>query len=203
MTGSPPAVTLRFEELSDEALLSLAERDKECFYALMKRYEKKLSAYMRRTAILNREDAEDILQEVYLKVYRNQKGFNPDLKFSNWVYRITRNEVITMMRKKKSRAGIVSIDDTDHDMDGLKHLLADAGDLQETYLTEERASRIRKALFEISEKYREVLVLRYFEDKSYDEIGDILKIPQGTVATLVNRAKKQVEKIAKRINLME
>ena len=203
MTVPPTSETLRLEDLSDEALLSLSIRDKECFYTLMRRYEKKLFAYIRRTAIISREDAEDILQEVYLKVYRNQKGFNPDLKFSNWIYRITRNEAVTMMRKKKHRAGMVSIDDTFHDMAGLKHLFADACDIQEAYFSEERADLIRKALYDIPEKHREVLILRYFEDKSYDEISDILKIPQGTVATLISRAKKQVEKIAKRINLMD
>ncbi|MBU0990876.1 MAG: RNA polymerase sigma factor [Proteobacteria bacterium] len=187
--------------ITDEALLALSEHDQDSFYALMKRYEKKLFAYIRRMTPMSREDAEDILQEVYIKVYKHQKGFDPDLKFSSWIYRITHNEVVNMLRKRKIRSGTVSIDNTESDSGAFLALLADTMDIQETYISEERGVKIRKALFHLPEKYREVLVLRYFEEKSYGEIGDILKIPQGTVATMVNRAKKRFEKASRQLNL--
>ena len=189
------------DHMTDEALLRKSQEDHESFYVLMKRYEVRLAAYIRRMTRLSREDAEDVLQEVYLKVYKHQKGFDSRLKFSSWIYRITHNEVISMVRKHRVRSGTVSVDDTTDDAGAMLNLLADTMDIQETYITEETRGKIRHALFRLPEKYREVLVLRYFEDKSYGEIGDILKLPQGTVATLINRAKKKFENVVLKLRL--
>ncbi len=143
----------------------------------------------------NEEDSEDILQEVFLKVYKNQKGFNPKLKFSSWVYRIAHNEVIDMHRKKKFQRGMINIDATDTDTRALVSLLADTLDIQDTYISEEIRLKLRTALNDLPEKYRNILVLRYFEDQSYIEIGDILLKPQGTVAVLIKRAKSKLKKV--------
>ena len=191
------------DNMTDEALLRKSQEDHDSFYVLMKRYEARLTAYIRRMTRLSREDAEDVLQEVYLKVYKHQKGFDSRLKFSSWIYRITHNEVISMVRKHNVRSGTVSVDDTTDDVGAMLNLLADTMDTQEIYITEETRKKVRNVLFRLPEKYREVLVLRYFEDKSYGEIGDILKLPQGTVATLLNRAKKKFENMVLKLRATE
>lgn len=182
------------EKHTDEALLSLSSENHEYFYQLMKRYEPKLLRYIRKMIPRNPDDAEDVLQEVFLKVYKNQKGFNPKLKFSSWIYRITHNEIVNLYRKKKSEKGILSIDDTDRDNRALNHMLADTLDIQKDYLSGERREKVLGALSHLPASYRDMLVLRYFEEKSYSEISDILRKPPGTVATTLNRAKDMLKK---------
>lgn len=181
------------KEYTDEELLSLSSENHEYFYELMKRYEPKLLRYIRKMLPNNTDDAEDVLQEIFLKVYRNQKGFNPKLKFSSWVYRITHNEVVNLYRKRNPEKGILRIDDTESDNRALFHMLADTLDIQGDYLSGERRKKVLAALSRMPAKYRDVLVLRYFEEKSYTEISDILRKPQGTVATTINRAKDMLK----------
>ena len=191
------------EQLSDEQLLALSEGQEDYFYLLMKRYETKLLRYILKMTRHQLSDAEDILQEVFIKVYKNQRGFNPKLKFSSWIYRIAHNEVVNMYRKNRSGKGLISIDDTETDAKGEIAILADTLDVQAAYISEEIRMKLRNALSNISADYREILVLRYFEELSYSEISDILMKPQGTVATLINRAKSALKKAFGRINVKE
>lgn len=191
------------DQLTDEQLLSLSIDNQDCFYRLIKRYEPRLLRYILKMTQNKQPDAEDILQEVFIKVYRNQRGFNPNLKFSSWIYRIAHNEVISMYRKNKSGSRTIRIDDTDSDTQGAATIISDAFDIQEAYISEEIRLKLRDALNILPDKYRDVLILRYFEDQSYSEIGDILLKPQGTVATLINRAKSMLKKILNQMNLKE
>jgi len=96
--------------LLDEDLVKLTLEKQDNFLYLIKRYEAKLSRYIRRIAGLNKEDTEDILQEVFIKVYQNLNSFDKDLKFSSWIYRITHNEVIDSYRKKQARPQEITYD---------------------------------------------------------------------------------------------
>jgi RNA polymerase sigma-70 factor (ECF subfamily) len=126
------------------------------------------------------------LQEVFIKVYRNLNDFDQSLKFSSWIYRIAHNEVISHYRKMKSRPKLIT---TDND-EWLK-TIAGSDDLEKELERKFTSEEIRNILSKIDAKYREVLVLRFLEEKDYKEISDILEKPMGTVATLINRAKKQ------------
>lgn len=179
------------QEKSDEELVSLTLRDQDFFSCLVERYEEKLTRYIRRISAATREDAEDLLQEIFLKVYRNLNGFDPSLKFSSWIYRIAHNQVISGWRKTKSRPQVIKFE---ADEDFLKFIAADedlAGDTERRFT----AGEVRRIINQLDEKYKEVLVLKFLEGKDYQEISDILRKPLGTVATLINRAKKQFAKI--------
>ena len=182
--------------MSDAQLVRLSLENQDRFYYLIKRYEPRLLRYIRRSTDASQEESEDILQEIFIKIYRNLNGFNQKLKFSSWVYRIARNEIINQYYKKKSYAAkiILNIDDNDGN---LTEFVTDALDLQDTYISRENTEKVKEALAELPAKYRDVLILRYFEDKNYNEISDILRKPPGTVATLINRAKSGFKKIAR------
>ena len=188
-----------YENISDEQLVQLSLKDQDCFYCLMKRYEIKLLRYIKRLAKVSQEEAEDIIQEVFIKVYRNLNGFNRKLKFSSWIYRIAHNEIINQYRKTKLRSSVrpLNIEDEANLIDSIN----DTIEIDEAYENLENAEKVREALAELPDKYREILVLRYLEDKSYDEISDILRKPPGTVATQINRAKASFKKIAGRYQL--
>ena len=80
--------------MPDEQLVQLSLNNQDYFYYLMKRYEIKLLRYIKRLTTVSPEEAKDIIQEIFIKVYRNLNGFNPKLKFSSWIYRIAHNEII-------------------------------------------------------------------------------------------------------------
>ncbi len=178
-----------FSQKTDEELVVLTLQDQDVFYYLIKRYEQKLLNYILRLSSTSRENAEDILQEVFIKIYKNLNGFDRDLKFSSWAYRITHNETMSHFRKKQTKLKITSIDDEENN--NLINLLKSSLDIQKEFSTKEIAKKVREIIDLLTSKYREILVLRYLEEKDYQEISDILKIPMGTVATLVSRAKKR------------
>ena len=128
-----------------------------------------------------------------MKVYRNLNDFDQSLKFSSWIYRIAHNQVVSNWRKTKSRPQVLKFE---ADEDFLKFIAADgdvASDVERRFAGED----VRRIINSLDEKYREVLVLKFLEGKDYREISDILQKPLGTVATLINRAKKQFAKVVK------
>lgn len=173
-------MALTLENLKDEALAVMALEDEEALKLLIKRYEKPLFFYIRRLINLSEEETQDILQQVFIKIYYHLNDFDNKLKFSSWAYRIAHNEAMSEIRKKRH---------------GNKPLEAEflevkaESDLLEDACRSFEASKVAEALDRMKPKYREIIVLRYFEDLDYKEISDILKKPLGSVATLVNRAK--------------
>lgn len=175
------------EQRSDQELKTLILQDSAFLLCLVDRYEAKLTRYIRRLSNFSQEDIEDILQEVFLTVYQNINDYDDRLKFSSWIYRITHNKVIDFFRKHKKR--LIPIDDFD---DSLLSKLAVDPDYGHKIDLELDRVKLNMAIKQLDLKYREVIALYYFESKSYDEISDILKKPAGTVATLLNRAKKKI-----------
>lgn len=181
------------KDKSDEELVILSLRNQDFFVCLIDRYEQKLLRYITRISSLTREDAEDLLQEIFVKVYRNLNDFDTDLKFSSWIYRIAHNQVISHWRKTRQSSQVLKFEG---DEDYLK-LLASDEDLSQQVEKRFTGEEVRKILGLMDKKYREVLVLKFLEGKDYKEISDILEKPLGTVATLINRAKKQFAKISR------
>jgi len=178
------------ENLSDEELVKLTLENQENFGYLINRYELKLGRYIRRISGLGKEDIEDLLQDVFIKAYQNLNNFDQNLKFSSWIYRIAHNEVISQWRKRKARPENVywEVDNI------LENITADfdiSSDIDHDLLRKS----LDKIFNKMDIKYREVLILKFIEEKNYQEISDILKKPMGTVATLINRAKKQFKQI--------
>ncbi len=173
-------------KLSDEVLMQHAPSDLSAFETLIERYEAKLLRYVLRISQVSTEEAEEVLQEAFLKAWVNIHSFDPSLKFSSWIYRIVHNETISLHRKHKSRG----LDKKISIEENLFEIHDEAKDLETALDTKLQADAVRDCLNRLPKNYRDVLVLRYLEDQSYEEISDIIKKPIGTVGTLVNRAKK-------------
>lgn len=185
--GSHPGKT-------DEELVVLTLKDKENYRYLMERYEEKLKRYIVRISGVRKEDAEDILQESFIKAYQNINDFDFDYKFSSWIYRIVHNETFSHLRKRKTRPKVIDSEFSSIIIDSLRDDLNIEKEMDRRYLTK----HLSEIMSELDEKYRTVLTLKYLEDKDYREMSDILKKPMGTVATLLKRAKERLkEKIIK------
>lgn len=177
------------EQLPDEKLVDLVLENQDNFLYLMKRYETRLLRYILRLSNVRYEEAEDILQEVFIKVYHNLNSFDKKLKFSSWIYRITHNQVISNFRKIKARPQSIDLENSEEIVQKIASDLDLDNQTELIYLRE----KINPVLQKIDPKYRDILILRFWEDKSYQEISDILKKPAGTVAAMINRAKKQIK----------
>ncbi|MBT5017025.1 sigma-70 family RNA polymerase sigma factor [Candidatus Peregrinibacteria bacterium] len=182
-------------QTADTELVALALQNPDYFTPLVERYEPKLFRYIRRFAGLSKECAEDVLQEAFLKIYRNLNDFDGDLKFSSWVYRIAHNETVSYLRKNKKKE-TVTIENNDPDMINLLDVLESDANVVNDAKKMEIREKVRQVLGELPQKYREVLVLRFLEELDYAEISDVLRKPMGTVATLLNRAKTKFKELA-------
>ncbi len=169
-------------QLTDEQLVKIIrEKDQELYSEIIKRYQTKLLHYLRKF-IYDPDKLEDVLQVVFIKSYRNLYGFNINKKFSSWIYRIAHNEAVNHL--KKNSRGQISLEEVEYKIVDEKnnlHCQIDGNLLKE---------KVDKLLTNINLKYSEPLILFYFEQKSYQEISDILHIPKNTVGTLISRAKQ-------------
>ncbi len=174
-------------EKTDSELVKLSLANQDDFVYIVDKYKEKLASYIKRLTNASTEDVEDTLQEVFIKVYLNLNDFDENLKFSSWIYRITHNQVISRHRKLKARPEgyAVGIDDK------LANSLMAEADIKGQVDNRILQKTINSVLNKINEKYRDVLVLKFLEEQSYQEISDILKKPLGTIASLINRAKQE------------
>ncbi len=176
---------------TDGELVSRALHNKQEFAEIVNRYQEPLRRYLFRLGCKDSNDVEDMLQNVFIKIYINLNDYDSSLKFSSWLYRITHNEAIDLFRKNKVQPVFLHHEDIQQIFENI----ADDIDITESIHRKQNQEMISKSLLKLDNPYRDVLVLRFLEEKSYDEISDILKIPSGTVATVINRGKKLLKKM--------
>lgn len=174
------------EELSDEKIAGAVQAgDAEAFGVLIERYEAKLKRYARK--FLNyQEEIEDLVQDVFIKSYTNIQSFDMDQRFSPWIYRIAHNTFVNELKRKK-RGSFVFFD-----ADTILPQLPAKETADSEALDSELRAELDSLLTELSVKYREIIVLYYFEELSYQEISEVLKIPVTTVGVRMSRARKKL-----------
>ena len=141
-----------------------------------------------------REEADDLVQEAFIKAFHSIHSFNEEYSFSTWLYKIGTNNCIDYLRKKKLQT--YSIDKNVETKDGeLKHELPDRDETPEGVLIHtERSKLIQQAVDSLPEKYRRAIILRHVEEKSYEEIAKMMKLPIGTVKARIFRAREMLNK---------
>jgi len=180
-----PLLSPEKKEKTDAELIDLAKADPESFGLLMERYQIPLFHYIRRITQLPKEDVEDLLQEVFIKIYQKLNEYNELLKFSSWAYRIAHNHMVDFFRKAAARPRTNSLEEAE-----LAKLLKSGTDVEKDLGSKDCLEKIKDCLKELPMKYEEILILRFVEEKTYEEIMDILKKPKGTVATLISRGRE-------------
>lgn len=141
----------------------------------------------------NREETEDLLQEAFMKAFAALHTFNKEFAFSTWLYKIAINTTIDHLRKKKLQT--YSLDKPIQSKDGeLKREYADVhATTDNELLSSEKSSLIAQAIAELPNHYREVIILRHTEEKSYEEIAEITGVPLGTVKARIFRAREMLK----------
>ena len=132
----------------------------------------------------NYEDAQDITQEIYMRAWRALPGFRGEAKFTTWLYRLAVNTCLNKRRQLRTQLNIVDSDEV------LQRLATAENDPVAAALDKERAAYLWAAVDRLPEKYRLVIGLFYQEQRSYQEIAEILSLPLGTVKAHLNRARE-------------
>lgn len=191
------AVVKEDQVLGDNELIVLVrEKNAERYAEIIERYQGKLFAYLYRL-IGNRDEAEDLLQDVFIKAYKNLHSYDVSRKFSSWIYRIAHNEAVNYI-KRKSLKRFISWEDISSTKDKLVSQSTEDG-ADDAWIRKESIKEVDDAIKRLPIKYKQVLLLRYFSDKSYEEIGEILGKPVNTVGTLINRAKKNLAEVMEKL----
>ncbi len=174
--------------LDDEGLVArIVAGEEDFFEVLVRRYQSRVLAHVTRM-VGNREDALDLSQEIFLKVFGALDRYNPEYKFSTWLFRIAGNAAIDHLRKRRPRTVPLEVQHPDGGMSSSEyrsHDLDPYGELRNL----ERASAIARAISALPPEFRELITLRHFGGLSYEEIADLKQMPLGTVKNKLFRAR--------------
>ncbi len=176
------------QAITDEEIARAVQRGQtQQFELLMTRYQAKLFRYAR-YLVHDEQLAADITQDTFIKSYANLRSFNVSRKFSSWIYRIAHNEAMNAVRRHKHTV-------SESELDGAQELYVVESGVEQTIDRQILRHDVQICLRELDAKYREVLVLYYYEQMKYDQIGDVLHMPTSTVGVRINRAKAALKKI--------
>jgi len=179
-------------EETDEAIaIRVQQGQQEAFGELIRRYSAKLSRYARKF-LFDTEDAQDVIQDVFIKAYENIQSFDASRRFSPWIYRIAHNEFVNALKKRQASRTVFAFD-----IDTLVPHLASTDTADSAALERDVRAAIENHLETIAPKYKEPLILYYLEDMDYKEISDILQIPVSTVGVRLARARRMLQEAAK------
>ena len=186
-----------FTDLTDEKLVELAVRSEpEAFGEIVKRWERKIFALC--FGMLGREDdARDAAQEAFVAAYKNLGNFRGDAKVSSWLHRIAVNQCLTIKRRARTRAEEF-LDDENHGEDRV-FVAAAAHSPSNRTEEAERNVLVRQAVGSLPVDLRQVVVMKEFEDMTFQEISDTLEIPLSTVKSRLYTALKQLRSKLERV----
>jgi RNA polymerase sigma-70 factor (ECF subfamily) len=166
------------KKFSDEELVEkIRSSDQELYAVIVERYQRKLLRYAT-NLIKDEHKAVDVVQESFIKAFINLNSFDTNKKFSSWIYRIVHNETMNSVKKYPKETPL--LDDMDFQSDE---------NIENDFGQKETIAHVEECLRGIPLLYSEPLTLHYIDEKSYAEVSDILRIPMGTVATRISRAK--------------
>ena len=190
----PPPLDLT--NLPDADIVALAQQGRErAFRELVRRYERPVFSLIFRM-VRDREAAEDLAQDSFVKVLNHIDRYRPEFKFSSWIFKIANNVAIDYLRKRQ--LDTVSMDGSPHAATAAEVEASsfDVADRQETALDElearEIGTAIERAIARLRPEYRSCIMLRHIEGRSYEEIAATLDLPLGTVKTYIHRARNEL-----------
>jgi len=174
--------------LSTEENLVVALKNKttqaKAFEELVNTYKERLYWHVRRI-VLDHDDADDVLQNTFIKVYRSIDGFKGESKLYSWMYRIATNEALTFLKQKSRKLGVSN--------DELQERMADTLQSDVYFEGDEIQLKLQKALATLPEKQKLVFNMKYFQEMKYEEISEVLETSVGGLKASYHLAVKKIE----------
>lgn len=177
---------------------AVEEKDQAAYAELMERYRESIY-YMLLKMVNNEDDAEDLTIEAFGKAFNRLQQYQPNYAFSTWMFKIASNNCIDFIRKQR-RKKTMSIDTglTNDDGDNITFDIESEGrDPEEELIREQKIKAMREIVSQLKPRYKELILLRYFKEYSYEEISTELDIPLGTVKAQLFRAREFLANIMK------
>ena len=173
----------RTDAWSEVQIKELAKQDrKRAVHIMIQKYRESL-LYHAICIVKDRDEAYDLVQEVFIRAIREERLFTPDFRIKAWLYRVTSNLCFNLVRNKKRRSAI---------LDAAKMSdRSDADQLSEIF-SDERRTEVLKAISTLSEEHQNILMMRYYNDLSYKELSEVLDVKLGTVMSRLSRARSKL-----------
>ncbi len=172
-----------YEQTDEQLVIAVQQGDITSYETLVKRYQRGLFSFVMRF-VRDEGAAADIVQETLFTVYQVIDRVDTSKKFSTFVFEIAKNKSISLLRTRKKQVSLEEITD-----------MADDESFIEQYLRKDLAVSVRGAVKKLPKKYRDVVSLYYFDELSYEEVGEKLALPVNTIRTHLRRAKEQLKKV--------
>ena len=166
------------------AQLKNPNTQEQAFRSLMTLYKERLYWHIRKI-VLSHDDADDVLQNTFIKVFKNIHSFKENSKLYSWMYRIATNEAITFINKKAAKQHV--------DISELQHKMADTLHEDTNYTGDEIQELLQKAIFTLPQKQQLVFNLKYFEEMKYNEMSEVLETSVGALKASYFHAVKKIE----------
>jgi RNA polymerase sigma factor (sigma-70 family) len=192
-----PNFSVRAREDYEFVVKAVEDGDQSAFAALLSRYRESIYHLILKM-VKNLDDADDLTIETFGKAFSNLEKYSPNYAFSTWLYKIALNNCIDYIRKK--RIETFSLDKPISDDEGDPYVIdvkTTAPDPEEIFIRQQRARLMRETLDKLNPKYKKLIELRFFDELSYEEIADKMKLPLGTVKAQLFRAKDLLLQILK------
>ena len=193
MSPTPPT---DWQALSDQEVVRQAAAGREAAYReIIRRYQRPVYSLIYRM-VRNRELAEDLAQDTFIKMLNAINSYRPEFKFSSWIFKIANNAAIDQLRRRE--LDTLSLDGSPHAIDAetIEATSLQIGSDQESQLDEvasrELGLQIEYAIGQLRPEYRNCIILRHVEGRPYEEIAEILDLPLGTVKTYIHRARNEL-----------
>jgi RNA polymerase sigma-70 factor, ECF subfamily len=194
--GGRVADTPEWVRLSDQEVVLMARAGREAAYReLIRRYERPIFALLFRM-VRDRELAEDLSQETFIKALNAIESYRPEFKFSSWIFKIANNAAIDHLRRRE--LDTLSLDGSPHaeTPEAMQATALQIGARQESPLdtveAKELGGAIEIAIGRLRPEYRSCILLRHVEGRAYEEIAEMLDLPLGTVKTYIHRARNEL-----------
>lgn len=168
------------ENLTDSQLVTKTLENPDNYVLIIDRFEEPILRYIGRMTGAPHEEIEELGQIIFIKAYRSLNGFDTHLKLSSWIYRIAHNVCVDYLRKN-SKKNTISLDAEDENNQALIEKIASNENISFHLSKDAEKQGVRDIIRSLPEKYRTVIILFFIEEKSYEEISDILQIPINTV----------------------
>jgi RNA polymerase sigma-70 factor (ECF subfamily) len=176
---------------------AVQESDQKAYAELMQRYKDSIY-FMLLKMVNNRDDADDLTIEAFGKAFKNLHQYTPDYAFSTWLFKIATNNCIDFIRRKRKMT--FSIDkgfENDEGQESTFELKSSTLDPEEKMIKKQKAVLMRDIVEKLKPRYRRLVELRYFQERSYEEIATELQLPLGTVKAQLFRAREFLYQILK------
>jgi len=173
----------RTKSWSEDQIKNLAQQDRHrAMHIVIQKYRESL-LYHALCIVKDQDEAYDLVQEVFVRAIRETRLFDKDFRIKAWLYRVTSNLCLNNVRNKKRRSAI---------LDAAKMTDRTEADQVAAIFSDERQTEILKAISTLSNEHQQILMLRYYEDLSYNELSDVLQVKLGTVMSRLSRARTKL-----------